>query len=263
MLKRKKIFRPHRLPSPVRLSLSFSFLLLFLEAVLIFSRLYQSRQVSSPAVIRAAVITHHLLAQSMIINLGKKLAAEAPIPRIVIIGPNHDEVGDSHLLTDDPALAKLYPVLESTPKLVNNDHACYAPRGVLQSYLPTSSFSCILVSSRITPSEMTDLAGILRSNLGVTGVLVASVDFSHYLPQQNADQNDKISLKYLSAFDSPSLLKLGNNFLDSPYTLAILFKYLKLIGISHFDIINHLNSAQILKTPDLSSTTGYFEIVYY
>jgi predicted class III extradiol MEMO1 family dioxygenase len=216
-----------------------------------------------PSNIRAAVITHHLLAKLMIADLGKRLTANQPIPRLVIIGPNHDEVGDSHLLTDDRALAKLYPVLEYTPKLVNNDHACYAPRGILQKYLFSVPFSCILVSSRVSPEEMTIMANTLQTYLGVDGVLVASVDFSHYLPLTQANQNDLLTQKYLSSFDSSSLLKLGNHYLDSPYTLAILFKYLKLIGNSSFNIITHLNSAQILNIPDLPSTTSYFEIIYY
>jgi len=224
-------------------------------------RSYRSSVLSSN--IRAAVITHHLLAESMIADLGKRLTINWPIPRLVIIGPNHDEVGDSHLLTDDQALAKLDPVLEYTPKLVNNDHACYAPRGVLKKYLDSVPFSCILVSSRVSPEEMTIMAKTLQTYLGADGVLIASVDFSHYLPLTQANQNDLLTQRYLASFDSASLLKLGNHYLDSPYTLAILFKYLKLIDNPRFNIISHLNSAQIVNIPDLPSTTSYFEIIYY
>lgn len=213
--------------------------------------------------IRAAVVTHHLLADQMIIDLGKKLAVNKNISRLVIIGPNHDEVGDRHLLTDDQNLAKLYPLLEYTPKLVNNDHACYAPRGVLKKYLTEVPFSCVLVSSRVSPEESAVMATTLQKYLGGSGVLVASVDFSHYLPLIQAEQNDLITQKYLTSFNASPLMKLGNHYLDSPHTLDILFKYLKLINSSRFDIVDHLNSAQILDSPDLPSTTSYFEIVYY
>lgn len=204
--------------------------------------------------IRAAIIPHHLTAMDLINDLGQRLSRQG-VKKITIIGPNHDELGNQHFITDDKNLSSLS--VEFAPDLVNRDHACFAPRGVLQSFLLDSDFSCVLISSRSEPEEIALLAK------KISGVVVASVDFSHYQTLQKANDNDLITRSYLEAFKPDSFVGLGNSFLDSPKTIITLFKYLSINSIKHFEFINHSNSALILNDHSLPSTTSYFEYIYY
>ena len=206
--------------------------------------------------IKAAIIPHHLVAAEFMADLGLRLAKQNP-SQITIIGPNHDEVGKQHFITDTVFFSDNNPLVQFAPDLVAKDHACFAPRGVLQPYLPQTKFLCVLISSRSTPEEIASLAKTL------SGVVVASVDFSHYQTLQKASENDQFTQKNLESFNSSSLVDRGNSFLDSPKTIATLFKYLSLNSINKFELINHSNSAQILNVPFLSSTTSYFEYIYY
>lgn len=215
--------------------------------------------------IRGAVVTHHDVAEELMVDLGKKLFNQSEfINNIVIVGPNHDEIGKGNLLSDDELLVgNCQKFLTYDRETVNRDHACFAPKTVLEKYLTKTKISCILVSSRTREEEIKKVVEILKSNLGEDGVLVASVDFSHYLPLRDALEKDSITWKYIEDFDVEALQKLGNDHLDSPKTMAILFSYLKSIGATNFLKIKHVNSAQILGTLDSSSTTSYFEVVYW
>ena len=219
----------------------------------------QPKPVIKTANIRGAIIPHHLVAKELMVDLGNRLSTQK-IPQIIIIGPNHFELGRYHLLTDNNSISQGFLYYDSD--VVNQDHACNAPRTVLQKILPQTKFSCILISTRVTPDEINSLSVYLKKVLGSNNVLIASVDFSHYLPMRQAQENDLITWNYLSKFDTISLLKLKDHFLDSPQTITLLFNYLNKINALNSTKINNLNSAQILNTPDLPSTTSYLEIIY-
>jgi predicted class III extradiol MEMO1 family dioxygenase len=225
------------------------FALLFITVVSLFRSTFIADSPPSPPPPKAAIIPHHLVAQSFIKDLGFELSGQKNLSQIIIIGPNHDEVGDKHFSSD--------------PDLLARDHACYAPLEILKNYLPNVKISCVLISSRATPSEINDFANDLSSTLGESGVLIASVDFSHYQTLEQANDNDLTTQKYLESFNAAALAPLGNSYLDSPNTIAALFKYLSLRSISKFTLVNHSNSALILNDLSLPSTTSYFEYIYY
>lgn len=210
--------------------------------------------------IRAAIIPHHLVAKELMVDLATRLSSQK-IDNIFIIGPNHFDQGSGHLITDNKNLNQ--KILNFDSVVVGQDHACFAPRSVLQNVLPGINFTCILVNNRITPIEVATLSEYLKDTLGPKDVLVASVDFSHYLPFIQAQENDLVTWEHLNNYDIVSLAKLSDAYLDSPQTINILFNYLKSKDIKEMTRLNHLNSSQILKTPDLPSTTSYFEVIYY
>ncbi|HWS48721.1 MAG TPA: AmmeMemoRadiSam system protein B [Candidatus Methanoperedens sp.] len=259
-----KKLRRHQETKHLNRTLVFSFGLLFLFLLVSFLKDRFTGSEMTPK-IRGAIVTHHEVAQELMIDLGKKISNQGRVlSNIIIVGPNHDELGGGNLLSDDELLVyKSEKLITHDEVVVNRDHACFAPRSVLQKYLPNTKISCILVSSRTREEEIKKIVEILKSSLGEDGVLVASVDFSHYLPLRDALEKDSITWKYIEEFDVEALQKLNNDHLDSPKTMAILFEYLKNIGAMNFSKVKHVNSAQILGTLDSSSTTSYFEVIYW
>jgi len=239
--------------------LLFSIVFLLLELGIALFKAKEDRKLE----IKGAIISHHLVAEELMTDLGSRLTKNTKVSRVVIVGPNHDEVGRGHFLTDDIYLDGGGKLLTVDEMLVNKDHACYVPRSILKRYLPETIFTCVLVSSRTTSEEVGELVAKIRGILDDKGVLVASVDFSHYLPMNQANQNDLLTWENIVNYDVAALNKMGNHFLDSPKTLEILFTYLKLEGVANMAQIKHLNSAQIQKIPDSPSTTSYFEVVYW
>ncbi len=214
--------------------------------------------------IRAAIIPHHLVAVDFINDLGLKLKNNSPPPsKILIIGPNHDEVGIKNFITDTSSFSDKNNLVQYLPDLVTKDHACYAPKNTLQTHLTNIKISCILISYRTKIEEIYELEKTINSLLEENDILIASVDFSHYLPLSKANEKDLITKEYLNNFDTKSILNLNNDHLDSPKTIALLFKYLKNNSITNYKQINHSNSAIILKAISIPSTTSYFEYIYY
>lgn len=237
-------------------------LILFSFAFIIFKNNQRKTPsfLNPPQNIKAAIIPHHLLAQSLIEDLGKRAVLNKKIKKILIVGPNHEEKGKGPIITNSNYLKNSHLVQDQATLL--KDHSCWAPKSVLEKYFNNVEISCLLLSYQADLQTLQEIAQEL-SQKHEEVLLVISVDFSHYLNQDQANKNDLITQDLIINKDLNSLLKLNNAYLDSPKSLAFLFFYLKKIPYSNEKIINHLNSAQILKDPNLTSTTSYFEIIYW
>jgi hypothetical protein len=62
-------------------------------------------------------------------------------------------------------------------------------------------------------------------------------------------------------FDLATLFKLGNDYLDSPASLASVFLYAQRKGVRGFAVLENTNSGELLKN-DLMETTSYFSLVF-
>jgi len=216
--------------------------------------------ISDSSNIKAAIIPHHLLAQKLIEDLGEKISSHKKIKKIFIIGPNHNEVGKGPILTENNQFKNNH-IVEDKQTLLN-DHSCWVPKSILKEYLLNVEINCILIGSKADIQYLQEIAKEISVN-SQENLLVISTDFSHYLNKNQADENDLITQELINKKDVDSVLKLDNGFVDSLKSLAFLFFYLKEINSSSQKIINHLNSSQILNQPNLTSTTSYFEILFF
>lgn len=192
----------------------------------------------------AAIIPHHSLANELVVDLANRLSKKPPA-KILIIGPNHDETGLGNLTSD--------------PKILATDHACYSPKNTLQSILPQTKIDCLLVSTKTTSSEIEKLI----NQLDPSTLLIASIDFSHYLTFWQASAKDQKTKEIILNYQTNRLRGLTNDYLDSPLTLVILFEYLKKHRLPPAEIIANHNSYTLAPHTNPDSTTSYFEVIYY
>ncbi len=107
-----------------------------------------------------------------------------------------------------------------------------------------------------------EASGCRATGPGVGGVLVvASVDFSHYLSRAEADANDALTLQALQRGDWPTLFALGSGYLDSPGSLAVAFAFAGRTDRPSLEAVAHTNSASLLGRADLPETTSHFLLV--
>jgi AmmeMemoRadiSam system protein B len=227
--------------------------------------------------IKGGIVPHHLLASSIIAEFFKYLAESKP-KRIILIGPNHYEAGDyavissssgwktpSGILKADTGIlkaAKGYSFISNNDDVLENEHSVSGIMPFIKYYMPDSYVVPFIVSKNINSDDLENLSGFLTKYSDNDTVIIASVDFSHYLKYQNAQKNDKETLKLLEMFDYKSLLKLGNDYLDSPASLAILLMVMNNVNANKLKVINHTNSSNILNDFE-SQSTGYYTIMYY
>ena len=146
--------------------------------------------------------------------------------------------------------------------VLTREHAIGGINPFIKYYLPQTKIVPLILSGRMNLAEIDELANKLKNYLDDQTVLVAPVDFSHYLTQAEAQEKDKVSWQIMQDFDYPKLLKLNNDYLDSPSSIATLLKVTEKINAKNSDLLYNTNSGIITNQPHVS-TTSYFSIAYY
>ena len=109
--------------------------------------------------------------------------------------------------------------------------------------------------------DMEILASALAQYIKRKGtIIIASVDFSHYLPENIAADKDKESFEAIKNFDYEKIHRFGNDNLDSPLSIIVLLHALKRVNASELKLIKNLNSEYFTKS-NSKETTSYFTIL--
>jgi AmmeMemoRadiSam system protein B len=225
--------------------------------------------------IRGGVIPHHLVAGYMIADFFRILSGRE-VERVIVIGPNHYLKGPrmassrynwqtpfgilktDAALVDELAGSGIAGVDEGA---IAGEHSIAAIVPYIKYYLPDSAIVPIILHPDLTEKEAENLADLLLQNTGDGDVLVASVDFSHYLTGKEAMQRDAVTLKAIGDRDYARLLKMGDEYLDSPPSLVTLMKAMDKAGAGSMTVLHHSNSARILEK-NLEETTSYYTLIY-
>jgi AmmeMemoRadiSam system protein B len=189
--------------------------------------------------VRAMVVPHHLLPLDSILGMYDKASGRSP-KTIVVIGPNHENVGGATIastwaswdtsegqLEADKRLFDSLALrfgLSDNPSAFLNEHSIGAHAPIIKHYFPEARILPIILDSYADLDEAYALADWLKNNWRDDLLLIASIDFSHYLTKPEADQNDKITGEIIETKDYSRLRGLDNDYIDSPMSLATLLR---------------------------------------
>ncbi len=226
--------------------------------------------------IRGGVIPHHLVAGYMIADFFN-LLADQEIERVILMGPNHYLKGP-RVVSSRYNWLTAFGVLETDTKLVEDfvnqgiagideeaivkDHAIAGIVPYIKYYLPQARLVPLIFHPDLTYGETENLADLLIRNTGEKDVIVASVDFSHYLRLGDAEQRDVVTIQAIEQRDYARLLKMTDEYLDSPPSIVALLMAMERLGADDMTVVHHSNSALVLGRNE-EETTSYFTIVYY
>jgi AmmeMemoRadiSam system protein B len=227
--------------------------------------------------IKGAIVPHHTFATQLIAQIFLALAAQNP-ESVILIGPNHYERGGFNILSsehiwltpfgDVASGQELVTTLErrglirQQPEVLSQDHALSALMPYLKYYLPQVKVVPFLLSAHTTSAELDVLSQALHKLQQPKTVVVAAVDFSHYLSSAQAKQNDQETWQIMSQFNYNKLLRLTNAHIDSPSSIALLLKLMQLAGSTQAELIANTNSGEM--TGEVNSpTTSYFTVLYH
>lgn len=226
------------------------------------------------------IVPHHLVADKQIQGGFAYVAAARKninTKRIILMGPNHFFKGQSSVITTDRPWQTNYGeiaadsdfinlmanrnLISQGKEIVEGDHSITSLLPFVEIFFPQADFVPLLMKEPISQQNAKILAKFLAENLDDETLIVASIDFSHYLPKEIADAHDKESIKALQTLDSNFLANKIDA--DSPHILTVLEKYLKLRGHIKFTLLHHTNSAELtgnLREPSTTShIIGFFE----
>ncbi|MGI6588778.1 MAG: AmmeMemoRadiSam system protein B [Peptococcia bacterium] len=233
-------------------------------------------QINLEGTILGGVVPHHLVAGSLIADFLSALVPQKP-KVIILVGPNHHNLG-GRIITGFSAWQTPDGLVEIEEKIVqtllekslvgqdeqvlSREHSIGSLVPLIKHYLPQTKIVPLVLHHDVSLKEVDQLLTVLEPWLQEEKcVLLASVDFSHYLTRKQAEEKDRFTLKVMENFAYPTLFHLDNDYLDSPASLAMVFRYAESKELCDFQVLANTNSGQILQN-DFIETTSYFTLVF-
>ncbi len=201
------------------------------------------------------VIPHHLVPTDEMVKMYKGLAKVSTPKTIVIIGPNHFKEGGDDIQTCidcvykttrgdveiDSDLSKKISeggVASAVDQTFAKEHAIYSHTPFIESFFPDSKILPILIMQGTKKEKINELVEWLDKNLKSDEVVVASVDFSHFLPVEMATFHDQSSYTTIQNFDLDNIFDLE---IDSPESIFALMSLSEKRGYKKVDKYAHTN----------------------
>jgi len=229
----------------------------------------------------SGVVPHHLLAKEIIEDFFQHISSQEKVETIILLSPDHFNSGT---LDDDNAFitldwessskkeefdnikidSLLGKKLAGENKMVLNSSAIVYDHGItnlipyIKKYFPETRFLPILIPIDITKEQMEHLVKTIDKETPAQTIIIASVDFSHYLPPRAAGFHDKKSIRVLLNFEEDNFDDIEVDCWQALYA-ARLFATLRHKTAIH--IIAHKNSVDFSKLYS-ELTTSYFSVAF-
>lgn len=244
------------------------FAFLAVAVILILFIVLLDKKEDPPPHIYGGIVPHHLFADFIISDFFSRLSYQKP-KTIILIGPNHLEKGSFKALTSleyDPDTEIIKKLTDANLVKVDEDIVS-ADQSIdiipfIKNYLPGVKIIPVLLSGFMGEKDVRTLSDALKNVINMDTVLVASVDFSHGLTSPNAKEKDKITFGLMKDFNYDGIRRLGNEYLDSPPSIAVLLMTMQSLGKTSLEVLHNTNSGEI-QSNDSIETTSYFSIEYH
>ncbi len=232
--------------------------------------------------ILCGVVPHHLTAGHIIAGFMKSVAESGRnIETVVIIAPMHYENYDTLCTTDSHWNSPYGTVKTDTEitavfrdklgakvndEMIMHDHSASAHIPFINYYLPEVKTACLLVSKNEAEDIPERLAEILKEISEEKECLfLFSIDFSHFLTPDTADEMDSITRKAVLSGNVAEVKAMNDDNVDSPYCLSTYMLLSDLLG-GKITEADNTNSYRILEKPYGSDAfpegvTSYFAFI--
>jgi AmmeMemoRadiSam system protein B len=220
------------------------------------------------------IVPHHLYVGPEFARFYSALRNQHPSV-VVVIGPNHFDAGQGKILSTDESYETPFGILQTNTALLSElvkhsacaierqpfdrEHSISSEVAFIKKELPDTTLLPLILKQKVTQQEAQDLAKTLNEILPKDAIVLASVDFSHYLPELVADFHDQTSETAIKNFDINAVQNLE---IDSPASITTLLTYLKMREEKRILYERHTNSASYGKHPELQETTSHFFIAF-
>lgn len=219
--------------------------------------------------VAAGIVPHHTLADPLIAAFLRGLSGTHQPKTIVILGPDHGNVGNAYVTTSqfswstpdgivrtDRTFVKTLVergLADYDEELISHEHGVYAVIPYIAHQFPDALVVTLAIRGDLRSDKLEELAGALSDMLGPDDLLLASVDFSHYKNVEGARTDDARSRSVIAAGDADAAFDIP---VDSPPSISLLLRFATRRGLAYQQLVN-TNSAEFLHDPTITSTTSY------
>ncbi len=215
------------------------------------------------------IVSHHIpMTIPKLVDFYSSLKKTQEVKKFIIIGPDHTNAGKSPITVSNASFFTVYGEMKPVDglalklqdlKLANieespfdKEHSIGSQVLVISKVFPGAKIAPIILRSNTTKDQAEALGEMLTSILDEDTVLIASVDFSHYLKTDQAVPMDQVSGDVVRNLDVSALPLVKA---DSSKSMAVFMRAMrnkKANDTGNFDI---LNTNDLMQNRDY--TTGY------
>lgn len=268
------IITDNYLPEPTLLDAT-----LFIPEIQFYDSISNPKIYEIEGTVLGGIIPHHNVAYRILGDFYASLSVIRQPEVIILIGPNHSSIGerfqtglyssktysgtmnmDNDLVTTLITNKYLAPANTS---LFATEHSLNIHFNYINYYFKDARVLPILVNETRTDKGLDYLAeGLAELTKDLDVLILCSIDFSHYLTLEEANKNDELTQVLLVEKNGKNLISLGNDYVDCPSAIYLMYKLLDKIDKTNCIVLDHDNSANILKNNSPEGTTSYFSVIY-
>jgi len=219
--------------------------------------------------IYGGVVSHHIPTTiAQLVEFYSRLKRTQSVKNFIVIGPDHTDAGKAPITVSNASFFTAYGEVRpidglasklQDAKLANIDESPFDPEHsvgsqilVISKIFPGAKVTPIILRSDTTKDHAEALGKMLATLMDDETVLIASVDFSHYLPTDQAVPLDQISGEVVRNLDlgALSLVKA-----DSGKSMEVFMDVMNEKKAVDTDNLAILNTNDFMQNSDY--TTGY------
>jgi poly-gamma-glutamate synthesis protein (capsule biosynthesis protein) len=221
-------------------------------------------------------VPHHLLARDLIAR-AFVMASRGSYKRVVVISPDHYNLGRTDISVADGNFATVFGVIETDRALTQRltelpsvsasdffyrEHGIQAILPFVRYFFPRVPVVAVTFKERTKKKDLDAFIDVLETVLNRNTLIVQSTDFSHYLPAEVANVKDAETIAIIGSGEPEKVFSLRQSSnLDSRAAQYVQMRLQKdLFGASP-EIIDHRNS-QDYAGEKLAKTTSYITQIY-
>jgi hypothetical protein len=225
---------------------------------------------------KGGIVPHHMLASDLMAEFYSKL--DPKTETVILVGPNHDELGASDILTTASNFESLDGIVKNNQKITLNlaqknlaqindqvflkEHSILIHIPYIKHYLPQAKIVPLIFKQKTPLLKIENLKEKLTPYLEQENtLLIASVDFSHYLAPKISNQKDQESIAAIQQKNYRQIQTFHHDHLDSPASIILILKTLEEIGYPQPKILQNTDSATLLQDPQ-AENTSYFTVLF-
>lgn len=218
---------------------------------------------------KAILVNHHLLAKPLVAQAFNTLGNVPGRPTVVLLSPNHFDLGHGQITTTDYAWQTPYGVLEPDmdviaqltgselvrvdPRPFNKEHGVSGIVPFIKKSLPDATVVPITFKSTLTLAAVEKFAEELAARLPANSIIVTSVDMSHYVGEDVALPQDDMTISGLLSGIPHALWSAKA---DSPAALVTTMSLMQKKTLK-FHLLQRSSSEILTGSTDPTQNTSY------
>lgn len=242
--------------------------------------LEDERFISKPiGKVLGGIVPHHYSVAASVIAGFYEGIASLQVDTVIVLGPDHFNKASHPIVTSLEGFNTLFgmvtpdsdlilKLLESSGVFVDEvpfetEHSIFSQLPFIKKTFPEAKIVPLIINISAAKGDADKLIDAISKNITGNTLVVASVDFVHYLSSEQADRLDKESIIALETLNPGKVLGLTDQInLDCKICTYALFKTFEALGVTKAQLVANTNSGKLADPPFTEKVVSYVSMYF-